>query len=128
MCARQRVTRPGALRRSRDIGDMGRRSRRRSSTGDTTQPRRRSAGQTARVRVDDAIWRDFREAIGDRSVAEALGNYVEAEVARWHRRRAEDDQSLTDRELAEALERAQTLSATLTALVERLEMRLRFRR
>src|SRR4051794_39906531 len=106
---------------------MGRRSRRRSSTDDTHQPRSTSTGQTARVRVDDTIWRDFREAIGERSVAEALGEFVEAEVARWHRRRAEDDQSLTDRELAEALDRAETLSATLIALVERLEMRLRFR-
>jgi hypothetical protein len=86
-----------------------------------------SAGQTARVRVDDAVWRDFREAIGDRSVAEVLGNFVEAEVARWHRRRASDDRSLTDRELAEALERAQTLSTTLTAIVARLEVRLRLR-
>ena len=34
---------------------------------------------------------------------------------------------LTDRQLAEALDRAQTLSATLNALVDRLEMRLRFR-
>src|SRR4051794_5255267 len=109
--------------------DVGRRSRHRSSAADTQQrPRRTSCGQTARVRVDDAIWRDFREAIGERSVAEALGEFVEAEVARWHRRRMTDDGSLTDRELAEALERAQTLSATLLALVERLDARLRSRR
>src|SRR3954470_13683822 len=109
------------------MDDVGRRSRHRASAGDAQRPRRTSSGQTARVRVDDAIWRDFREAIGERTVADALGEFVEAEVARWHRRRATDDESLTDRELAEALDRARTLSATLIALVERLEMRQRFR-
>jgi hypothetical protein len=79
------------------------------------------------VRVDDATWRDFRQAIGDRSVAEVLGAFVQTEVARWHRRRS-DEPSLSDRELVEALERAEALSETLRALVGRLEARVGQRR
>jgi len=104
---------------------MGRRSRRRT----TSEPRKEAGvgGQTARVSVDDATWRDFRRAIGDRSVAQALGSFVESEVVRWHRRRAADA-TLTEVEAAEAIERARTLAEALRLLAERLEWRLRYRR
>jgi hypothetical protein len=95
---------------------MGRRSRRRAPAADSPSTR----WQTARVRVDDATWHDFRQAIRQRSVTEVLGAFVQTEVARWHRRRSDGP--------PEALERAEALSATLRALVGRLEARLGQRR
>lgn len=83
--------------------------------------------QTARVRVDDETWAEFRRSLGDRSVAEALGSHVEAEVAQWRRRRASRVE-LDEREVPEALERIEAATATLAALTVRLERRLPARR
>lgn len=38
-------------------------------------------GRRLGVRVDDETWAQYRRLLGDRSVAEALGGHVEAEVA-----------------------------------------------
>src|SRR5690242_2227991 len=105
---------------------MGRRSRKRTAPGSRPSAAP-GVGQPARVSVDDATWREFRQAIGDRSVAEVLGAFVESRVARWHRRRVEDV-SLTDEELVDAVERARALSETLGRVVVRLEARLQDRR
>ena len=106
---------------------MGRRSRRRSETRGGENAARSSQGQTARVSVDDATWRDFRSAIGDRSVSQVLGSFVEAEVTRWHKQRAEGA-SLTETEILAAIERARALSETLRLLAGRLETRLHHER
>src|SRR4051812_35169676 len=102
---------------------MGRRSRRRDAADAGASTRPSGVGQTARVSVDDATWREFRAAIGDRSIAEALGALVEDQVARWHRRRAAGA-DLTEVELVAAIERAEALTETLRRLTFRLEARL----
>lgn len=79
--------------------------------------------QTARVRVDDETWAEFRRSLGDRSVAEALGAHVEREVAGWRRRRA-TRADLDEREVVELLERVEAATVTLEALGRRLELRL----
>lgn len=83
--------------------------------------------QTARVRVDDETWADFRSLLGERSVAEALGSHVEREVARWQFERASHAE-LSEREVLEALERVEAAKSTLEALAARLERRLPMRR
>src|SRR3954467_9115279 len=105
---------------------MGRRSRKRTAPGSRPSAAA-GVGQTARVSVDDATWREFRQAIGDRSVAQVLGAFVESRVAHWHRRRVEDV-SLTEDELVDAVERARVLAETLELLAVRLEARLQDRR
>jgi hypothetical protein len=101
---------------------VGRRSRRRSSDQQPA-PARRGASRIARVHVDDETWSDFRQAIGHRSVAEVLGRYVELEVARAQRDRLKDAE-ITDRELADVLDRAAAMTRTLQSLTLRLEARL----
>ena len=82
--------------------------------------------QTARVRVDDETWAEYRRSLGERSVAEALALHVEREVAQWRRRRsAEVD--LTERDAVEVLERIEAATETLKVLASRLELRLRAR-
>jgi hypothetical protein len=78
----------------------------------------------ARVRVDEQTWREFRQAVGYRPIAERLGELVARDVAayRRHRLRAGD---LQGREVLDALERADHLSRDLAAVTERLE---RFRK
>lgn len=83
--------------------------------------------QTARVRVDDETWAEYRRSLGDRSVAEALGAHVEGEVAQWRRQRASRAE-LDEREVLEALERIEAARAALESLVARLERRLPVRR
>ena len=78
------------------------------------------------MHVSDSTWSEFRRAIGDRSVAEVLGRYVELEVARaQHDRMGHAD--ITQRELVDALERAAVLTRSLQRITERLEARLRHR-
>jgi hypothetical protein len=110
--------------RSRDKAPVGRRSRRRTS--DQPAPTKRAASRIARVHVDDATWSEFRRAIGDRPVAEVLGRYVELEVARAQRARL-SGADLTERELADALDRAAALTQTLQRITLRLEARLSHR-
>ncbi|WP_205698912.1 hypothetical protein [Conexibacter sp. SYSU D00693] len=83
--------------------------------------------QTARVRVDDETWAEWRHVLGERSVAEALGAYVELEVARARKRRASRSE-ISEREAVEVLERIEATQATLEKLVNRLEGRLPLRR
>ena len=83
--------------------------------------------QTARVRVGDETWMEFRRLLGERSVAEALGSHVELEVARWQRELVSHAE-LSEREVLEALERVEAAKATLEALTVRLERRLPVRR
>lgn len=82
--------------------------------------------QTARVRVDDETWAEYRRSLGERSVAEALGMHVEREVAQWRRRRAAEV-DLTERDAVEVLERIEAATETLKVLASRLEFRLRAR-
>jgi hypothetical protein len=103
---------------------MGKQSRRRVADVPGRVP---AVWQTARVRVDDETWAEFRRLLGERSVAEALGSHVEREVARWQHERASQAE-LSDREVLEALERVEAAKATLEALAVRLERRLPVRR
>jgi hypothetical protein len=99
---------------------MGKRGRRRvvEAAGSA-----RPVWQTARVRVDDETWAEYRRSLGDRSVAEALGAHVELEVAGWRRRQATRAE-LDEREVLELLERVEAATLTLEALARRLELRL----
>jgi hypothetical protein len=98
---------------------MGRRSRRRTSSG-TAAPTR---DHQARVKVSDDVWTDFREATRNSSVAIALGELVTREVDRYRARRVRDG-AADEHELMEALERAHELHGGLAELVKRLERRL----
>lgn len=100
---------------------MGKRSRRRVAD---VPGRVAAVWQTARVRVDDETWAQYRRLLGERSVAEALGSHVEREVARSELERA-SQADLNEREVLEALERVEAAAATLEALAARLERRLR---
>jgi hypothetical protein len=81
-----------------------------------TQDEQRNAAalrdHQARVKVSDDVWTDFREATRNSSVAIALGELVTREVDRYRARRVRDG-SADERELLEALERAQELHADL---------------
>jgi hypothetical protein len=74
----------------------------------------------ARVAVSEEVWSEFRLAIGTRSIADALGDLVEREVARSRSRRLRESE-LKPRELLEALDRAHQQQDDLAALVARLE-------
>jgi hypothetical protein len=106
------------------LSSMGKRGRRRIEA----EPARRvrPQWQTARVSVDDATWAEWRVALGERSVTAALGAYVELEVAKVREHRATRAQ-LTEREVAEVLQRIEASQAALEALTRRLEDRLRRR-
>lgn len=82
--------------------------------------------QTARVRVDDETWAEYRRMLGDRSVAEALGGHVEAEVAKWRRRQSRTE--LQEHEILEVRKRVEDATATLETRTERPERRLPVRR
>lgn len=103
---------------------MGRRSRRRSGTTPALQSPTAPAARIARVGVDDATWAEFKRAIGDRSVAETLGRYVELEVARARRARGVEE-DVTQRELVDALERARLTAEALQQVTRRLEVLVR---
>lgn len=75
----------------------------------------------ARVAVSEEVWAEFRSAIGARSIAEALGDLAEREVARSRSRRLRESE-LQPRELLEALDRAHQQQDDLDALVARLEV------
>lgn len=98
---------------ARPIG-MGRRSRRRAQE--------ELKDHVARVRVGEAAWLDFRRSIGPRSVARALGELVDAEVARQRQLRVRRD-AASDRDLLDALDDARELRDRLEEIVQRLEAR-----
>lgn len=107
------------------MAPVGRRSRRRYNSPDHA-PAGRAASRIARVHVTDSTWSEFRRAIGDRSVAEVLGRYVELEVARAQRDRLSAD-DVTQRELVDALGQAAVLTRSLQRITERLQARLSHR-
>ena len=104
---------------------MGRRSRRRNATDAGPPPRPRPAvrDHQARVKVDADVWRDFKLAIGYRSVAAALGDLVTREVDRARVARVREG-TADDQQLLDALERAARLQAELALIVRALERRL----
>lgn len=110
---------------SRDMASVGRRSRRRYNSPDHA-PAGRAASRIARVHVTDSTWSEFRRAIGDRSVAEVLGRYVELEVARSQSERI-SDADISQRELVDALGQAAVLTRSLQRITERLQARLSHR-
>ncbi len=93
---------------------MGRRSRRRAHE--------ELKDHVARVRVSEAAWVEFRRSLGVRPVARALGELVDAEVARQRQLRVRRDQA-SDRDLLDALDEARELQERVAFLVERLERR-----
>ena len=93
---------------------MGRRSRRRAQD--------ELKDHVARVRVSEAAWLEFRRFIGPRPVSRALGELVDAEVARQRQLRVRRD-SASDRDLLGALDEARELRERLEVLVARLEAR-----
>lgn len=99
---------------------MGKRNRKRA--GEPAE-RARPSWQTARVRVDDATWAEYRRSLGEGSVSEALGRHVELEVARWRRDRAAGWRELQEREVVELLERIEAAQVTLDAMTQRLAIR-----
>ncbi len=105
------------------LRSMGKRGRRRVLGSTESTESVRLEWRTARVRVDDETWAEFRGSLGERSVAETLGAYVEGEVAQWRRRQA-GRAELDEREVLEVLRRIEAARATLEALTVRLERRL----
>ena len=77
----------------------------------------------ARVHVTDEVWAEFRAAAGRSPLNLVLGRLVEREVARTRSRRLKDGE-MDDRELLDALGRAQQLHGDIEAIVARLETRL----
>ncbi len=74
---------------------MGRRQRQRTKPRQAPRPdpaREPSGTRMARVAVSEEVWTEFRHAIGTRSIAEALGDLVEREVARSRSRRVRDSE------------------------------------
>jgi hypothetical protein len=99
---------------------MGRRARRRDAwTTDRLTPPPTTT-QTARVRVSDEMWADFRQAIGDRHVSEALADYVEQEVATSRGGRAASAELLTAADVETALRRLEALDASCQRMTDRL--------
>lgn len=97
---------------------MGRRSRRRTTTDRLDPPP--VSTQTARVRVSDEMWRDFRRAIGDRPASQVLAGYVEAEVSAWLTDQLTDDRPMTRDEVAAAVRRLTEVERSARRLVDRL--------
>lgn len=114
---------PGAWLTSRDYSVMGRRTRRRDAGATTTTAKAKPRDHQARVNVSDEVWREFRDVVGNDSIAAYLGRLVERAVERDRARRVRED-SVNDLQLLDALERARELHADLSAMVERLERRL----
>jgi hypothetical protein len=77
----------------------------------------------ARVHVTDEVWAEFRAAAGRSPLNLVLGRLVEREVARTRSRRLKDGE-MDDRELLDALGRAQQLHGDIEAIVARLETTL----
>ena len=102
---------------------MGRRSRRRNAIDAETLPTPVVRDHQARVKVSDDVWRDFRLAIGYRSVAEVLGELVRREVDRDRAARVREG-SANEQQLLAALDRASELRADLALIVRSLERRL----
>lgn len=103
---------------------MGRRTRRRAAGEPTPRSASRTRDHQARVNVSDEVWREFRDAVGNDSIAAYLGRLVEREVERERARRVRNG-TVDDLELVGALERARVLHGDLGATVARLASRRR---
>jgi hypothetical protein len=77
--------------------------------------------------VSDEVWREFRDVVGNDSIAAYLGRLVERTVERA-RVRSVREGTADDLQLLDALERARELHSDLTAIVAWLERRLEDRR
>jgi len=75
----------------------------------------------ARVRVDDQTWREFRQSVGAKPIAERLGELVAREAAAHRRHQLRTDE-LGARAVLDALERAEQLNGELAAITGRLEL------
>ncbi len=96
--------------------DRRARNRARARDRDASIPRDRMA----RVRVDEPTWREFRQAVGYRPIAERLGELVARDVAAYRRHQLQAG-DLHARAVLDALDRADALSRDLAAITERLE-------
>lgn len=106
---------------------MGRRARRRAAGSTAPSRRQRTRDHQARVNVSDEVWREFREVVGNDSIAGYLGRLVERAVERDRVRRVREG-TVDDLQLLDALERARELHADLAAIIAWLERRLNTRR
>ena len=69
------------------------------------------------------MWREFRDVVGNDSIAAYLGRLVERAVERERVRRVREG-TVDDLQLLDALERARELHSDLAAIVAWLERRL----
>jgi len=72
------------------------------------------------VNVSDETWREFRDVVGNDSIAVYLGRLVERAVERDRARRVREG-GVDQLQLLDALERARELYEDLGAMVARLE-------
>jgi uncharacterized small protein (DUF1192 family) len=79
------------------------------------------------VRTSDEVWLDFKAATTGESIGPAPGALVEQEVDRYRAHRVAGSQ-VGDRELVDALARAEELEQRIGVLVRRLEAALRPRK
>ncbi len=79
------------------------------------------------MNVSDEVWREFRDVVGNDSIAAYRGRLVERAVERDRVRRVREG-TVDDLQLLDALERARELHSDLTAIVAWLERRLDARR
>lgn len=77
----------------------------------------------ARVSVDEQTWQAFKQITADSSISQVLGDLVTRHVHHTQARQAKDGQ-LEDRELLDALDRAQELQRDLGHLLRRIEDRI----
>ena len=102
---------------------MGRRARRRAGGTAASGSATHTRDHQARVSVSDETWREFRDVVGDESIASYLGRLVEREVGRARARRVREG-AVDEMELLDALARARELHGDVSAIVARLERRL----
>lgn len=122
-CIVDAYTREGVLAASRDLGGMGRRTRRRAATAATPRSAARRRDHQALVNVSDEVRREFRDVVGNDSIAAYLGRLVERAVERERARRVRAG-TVDDLLLLDALERVRELQSELTSIVGWLERRL----
>ncbi len=70
--------------------------------------------------MSDEVWRDYKASTAGKPISRAPGALVEQEVDRYRSRRVAGGQ-VGDRELVDALSRAEELEQRIGVLVRRLE-------
>ena len=108
---------------TRDYVGMGHRTRRRAAEAAAPKAKAATRDHQARVNVSDQVWREFRDVVGNDSIAAYLGRLVERAVERNRARRIREG-TVGELALLDALERARELHTDLSAVTERLERRL----